>query len=33
MLMQAGGCKGIDSALITVIDLNIYTIEFNEATS
>ncbi len=30
MLIQAGGCKGIDSALITVIDLNIYTIEFKE---
>jgi len=30
MLIQAGGCDGIDSALITVIDLNIYTIEFKE---
>ena len=30
MLVQAGGCNGIDSALITVIDLNIYTIEFKE---
>ena len=30
MLIQAGGCNGIDSALITVIDLNIYTIEFKE---
>jgi hypothetical protein len=30
MLIQAGGCGGIDSALITVIDLNIYTIEFKE---
>ena len=31
MLIQAGGCGGIDSALITVIDLVIYTIEFKEA--
>lgn len=30
MLIQAGGCGGIDSALITVIDLAIYTIEFKE---
>lgn len=30
MLIQAGGCHGIDSALITVIDLQIYTIEFKE---
>lgn len=30
ILIQAGGCKGIDSALITVLDLNIYTIEFKE---
>ena len=30
MLVQAGGCNGIDSALITVIDLNVYTIEFKE---
>lgn len=30
MLVQAGACKGIDSALITVIDLNIYTIDFKE---
>lgn len=30
MLIQAGGCSGIDSALITTIDLNIYTIEFKE---
>ena len=30
MLIQAGGCDGIDSALITVIDLSIYTIEFKE---
>ena len=30
MLIQAGGHNGIDSALITVMDLNIYTIEFKE---
>jgi hypothetical protein len=30
MLIQAGSCSGIDSALITVIDLTIYTIEFKE---
>lgn len=30
ILIQAGGCNGIDSALITVPDLNIYTIEFKE---
>lgn len=30
MLIQAGGCDGIDSALITVVDLEIYTIEFKE---
>ncbi len=30
MLIQAGGCNGIDSALITVLDLDIYTIEFKE---
>ncbi len=30
MLIQAGGCNGIDSALITAIDLNIFTIEFKE---
>lgn len=30
MLIQAGGSGGIDSALITVIDLIIYTIEFKE---
>ncbi len=30
MLIQAGGYGGIDSALITVIDLVIYTIEFKE---
>lgn len=30
MLIQAGGCDGVDSALITVIDLVIHTIEFKE---
>lgn len=30
MLIQAGGCDGVDSALITVICLEIYTIEFKE---
>lgn len=30
ILIQAGGCNGIDSALITVFDLNIYTLEFKE---
>ena len=30
MLIQAGGCGGIDSALITIMDLVIYTIEFKE---
>lgn len=30
MLIQAGGCGGIDSALIAVSDLNIFTIEFKE---
>ena len=30
MLIQAGGCGGIDSALVTIIDLNIFTIEFKE---
>lgn len=30
MLIQAGGCDGVDSALITVMDLVIYTIEFKE---
>lgn len=30
LLVQAGGCKGIDSALINVNDLKIYTIEFKE---
>lgn len=30
MLIEARGCGGVDSALITVFDLNIYTIEFKE---
>lgn len=30
MLIQAGGCNGIDSALINVFNLDIYTIEFKE---
>ena len=30
MLIQAGGHNGVDSALITVMDLNIFTIEFKE---
>ena len=30
MLIQAGGCCGVDSALITVIGLDIFTIEFKE---
>ncbi|WP_147616079.1 hypothetical protein [Treponema pectinovorum] len=30
MLIQAGGCRGIDSALVTVIGLIIYSIEFKE---
>lgn len=30
MLIQAGSCNGIDSALITVVDLTIYTTEFKE---
>lgn len=30
MLIQAGGCDGIDSALVNVSDLEIYTIEFKE---
>lgn len=30
MLIQAGGCGGTDSALITVINLVVYTIEFKE---
>lgn len=30
MLVQAGGAAGIDSALFTIIDLNVYTIEFKE---
>lgn len=29
MLIQAGGCNGVDSALITVVDLVIYTITFD----
>ena len=31
MLIQAGGCGGVDSALITVINLKIFTIEFKES--
>jgi hypothetical protein len=31
MLIQAGGCAGIDSALISVLDNDVYTIEFKEA--
>lgn len=31
LLIQAGGCNGIDSALISVIDFNIFTLEFKEA--
>ncbi len=31
LLIQAGGCNGIDSALICVENLDIYTIEFKEA--
>ena len=31
MLIQAGGCSGIDSALISVLDNDVYTIEFKEA--
>ncbi len=31
MLIQAGGCNGIDSALISIEDLDIYTIEFKES--
>lgn len=31
MLIQAGGPGGIDSALFTIIDLNVYTIEFKES--
>lgn len=30
MLIQAGGCDGVDSALITVTDLTVHTIEFKE---
>ena len=30
MLIQAGGCGGVDSALITVFNLKAYTIEFKE---
>lgn len=30
MLIQAGSCGGIDSALITILNLNIFTIEFKE---
>lgn len=30
MLIQAGGCAGVDSALITMIGLTVYTIEFKE---
>lgn len=30
MLIQAGGCGGVDSALITVFDLKAFTIEFKE---
>jgi hypothetical protein len=30
MLIQAGGHGGVDGALISVIDLNVYTIEFKE---
>jgi hypothetical protein len=31
MLIQAGGCVGVDSALISVLDNDVYTIEFKEA--
>ena len=31
MLIQAGGCSGVDSALISVLDKDVYTIEFKEA--
>ncbi|MCL2196906.1 MAG: hypothetical protein FWB77_04760 [Treponema sp.] len=31
MLIQAGGCIGVDSALISVLDNDVYTIEFKEA--
>ena len=30
MLIQAGGCEGVDSAYITIPELSIYTIEFKE---
>lgn len=30
MLIQAGSCEGVDSALISVIDVVVYTIEFKE---
>lgn len=30
MLIQAGGCGGVDSALITILDFAAYTIEFKE---
>lgn len=30
LLIQAGGCGGVDSALITVLDYKIFTIEFKE---
>ena len=30
MLIQAGSCDGVDSALITILNLDIYTIEFKE---
>ncbi|MGP1451150.1 MAG: hypothetical protein ACTTJO_00025 [Metamycoplasmataceae bacterium] len=33
MLIQAGSPYGVDSALISIIDLNIYTIEFKEPSS
>lgn len=31
ILIQAGGCKGVDSALVSVLDNDVYTIEFKEA--
>lgn len=31
MLIQAGGCNGVDSALISVSDTDVYTLEFKEA--
>lgn len=30
MLIQAGGCRGVDSALFTILDWRAYTIEFKE---